>query len=65
MPISPVNFLWLIDPHDLQGILAKRFGERSFHNVKYYFYNIFRFLASICFAEIRVDRPLDRVLAPG
>jgi hypothetical protein len=51
MPISPVNFLWLIDPHDLQGIFAKRFGELVFPNVKYYVYNTFRFLARNMFCR--------------
>ncbi len=49
MPISPLSFLWLIDPHDLQGIFTKRFGEPVLHNVKYYRYNTFRFLASKMF----------------
>jgi hypothetical protein len=29
IPIFAVNFLWLVDPHDLQGILGERIGERA------------------------------------
>jgi len=29
MPISPVKFLWLIDPHDLQGIPTPQLGKEA------------------------------------
>ena len=51
MPISPLSFLWLIDPHDLQDILAKRFRELGFYNFKYYLYNMFRFWKSNMFCR--------------
>jgi hypothetical protein len=46
MPISALNFLWLTDPHDLQGIPANRSGRLGFPIVRYSFYKMVRLLAS-------------------